>query len=40
MEKYSKPQASIEEFKTVEVMTTSSTPSTGGENETPFEPVN
>ncbi len=40
MEKYIKPQANIEEFKTVDVITTSGTdtPSTGGPNETPFEP--
>lgn len=40
MEKYIKPQATVEEFKTLDVITTSGNiPSSGDPNETPFEPV-
>jgi len=40
MEKYIKPQVTVEEFKSLDVITTSiNPPSAGGDNETPFEPV-
>lgn len=39
MEKYIKPQIKVEEFKAADVLTSSDIPSSGGNDDTPFEPV-